>query len=39
VLRGLIQGRIRLGVWKQRLIDDPSRIGEAWLACSTAPIA
>ena len=34
VLRGLIQGRIRLGEWKQRLIDDPTRIMEAWLACA-----
>ncbi len=34
VLRGLIQSRIRLGVWKQRLMDDPSRIMEAYLAAT-----
>jgi len=37
VLRGLIQRRVHLGAWKSLLIDDPSRIGEAWLACSGAP--
>ena len=31
ILRGLIQSRIRLGKWKQRLMDDPTRIMEAWL--------
>ena len=29
VLRGLIQSRLRLGVWKQRLMADPTRIMEA----------
>lgn len=33
VLRGLIQGRVRLGEWKERLLDDPTRIMEAYLAC------
>ena len=32
VLRGLIQSRINLGAWKQRLVRDPSRIMEAYLA-------
>jgi len=32
VLRGLIQSRIKLGEWKQRLVRDPSRIMEAYLA-------
>lgn len=32
VLRGLIQGRQRLGVWRQRLMADPTRIMEAYLA-------
>ena len=31
VLRGLIQSRLRLGVWKQRLLEDPTRIMEAYL--------
>lgn len=34
VLRGLIQGRQRLGVWRQRLMADPTRIMEAYLATS-----
>jgi hypothetical protein len=36
VLRGLIQSRIKLGDWKQRLIDDPTRITEAYLANTQA---
>jgi hypothetical protein len=32
VLRGLIQGGIRLGEWKNRLLQDPSRLMEAYLA-------
>lgn len=36
VMRGLIQGRVRLGDWKPRLLDDPTRITEAWLACNAA---
>lgn len=31
VLRGLIQSRLHLGVWKQRLLEDPTRIMEAYL--------
>ena len=31
VLRGLIQSRVRLGKWKQRLMDDPTRMMEAYL--------
>nr|VFK26842.1 MAG: Pyridine nucleotide-disulphide oxidoreductase [Candidatus Kentron sp. MB]VFK29289.1 MAG: Pyridine nucleotide-disulphide oxidoreductase [Candidatus Kentron sp. MB]VFK74729.1 MAG: Pyridine nucleotide-disulphide oxidoreductase [Candidatus Kentron sp. MB] len=33
VLRGLIQGKTRLGKWKQRLQADPSRVAEAYVAC------
>ncbi len=35
-LRGLIEGRRRLGAWKQRLLDDPSQIMSAFVstACS-----
>ncbi len=36
VLRGLIQGRIRLGRWKDRLMADPTRIMEAYLAATRA---
>lgn len=32
VLRGLIQSKIRLGDWKQKLMHDPTRIMEAYLA-------
>jgi NAD(P)H-nitrite reductase large subunit len=32
VLRGLIQRRTPLGVWKQRLLRDPTRLMEAYLA-------
>ncbi len=31
VIRGLIQNRTRLGKWKSRLLNNPSRIMEAWL--------
>ena len=32
VMRGLIQNRTRLGGWKQKLMQDPTRVMEAWLA-------
>ena len=32
VLRGLIQSRMRLGKWKEKLMRDPSRMMEAYLA-------
>ncbi len=31
-LRGLIQGRVRLGAWKERLLNDPSQFMAAYLA-------
>lgn len=34
VLRGLIQGKIRLADWKPQLMQDPTRIMEAYLACT-----
>ena len=36
VLRGLIQSKIRLANWKQKLIEDPTRIMEAYLARTQA---
>ena len=36
VLRGLIQSKTRLGGWKQKLIDNPNRIMEAYLASTQA---
>lgn len=38
VLRGLIQSRIRLGVWRQRLLQDPTQFVEAYLA-ATQPVS
>jgi NAD(P)H-nitrite reductase large subunit len=32
VIRGLIQGRVALGEWKEKLIADPTRLMEAYLA-------
>lgn len=32
VFRGLIQSRVRLGKWKDKLMKDPSRVMEAYLA-------
>jgi NAD(P)H-nitrite reductase large subunit len=37
VIRGLIQSRIKLGVWKDRLLKDPTRIMEAYLG-ATQPV-
>ncbi|HEX4918631.1 MAG TPA: FAD-dependent oxidoreductase [Limnobacter sp.] len=34
VMRGLIQGKIRLGEWKKHLLEDPTRLMEAYLACA-----
>jgi NADPH-dependent 2,4-dienoyl-CoA reductase/sulfur reductase-like enzyme len=33
VLRGLIQSRLRLGPWKQKLMQAPTRFVEAYIAC------
>lgn len=32
-LRGLIQGKMRLGGWKQKLLETPTRFVEAFIAC------
>lgn len=34
VLRGLIMQKVRLGAWKDRLIADPMRLTEAYIACA-----
>ena len=39
VLRGLIQSRLRLGRWKARLQQDPTRIMEAYLAATQGATA
>jgi NAD(P)H-nitrite reductase large subunit len=33
-LRGLIEGRLRLGVWKQRLLNEPAQIMKAYLSAA-----
>ena len=37
VLRGLIQSRTHLGEWKQKLMDDPTRIMDAFVALNMSP--
>ena len=39
VIRGLIQSRTRLGRWKDRLIEDPHGIMQAYLECAQGPVA
>jgi len=34
ILRGLIEGKVPLGPWKQRLLHNPTRVAEAYLAQS-----
>lgn len=34
VIRGLIQGRVKLGDWKSKLLADPTRLMDAYLACA-----
>jgi NAD(P)H-nitrite reductase large subunit len=36
VLRGLIEGRVKLGPWKDRLLKEPLRVTEAYLARAQA---
>lgn len=36
VVRGLIRGKVKLGIWKDRLMKDPSCLMEAFLASSVA---
>jgi len=33
-LRGLIEGQVRLGIWKERLMEDPTQIMQAYLAAA-----
>ncbi|PIQ50440.1 MAG: FAD-dependent oxidoreductase [Comamonadaceae bacterium CG12_big_fil_rev_8_21_14_0_65_59_15] len=34
VLRGLVEGQVRLGEWKNRLLQDPTQLIPAYLACA-----
>ena len=36
VMRGLVEGQVRLGAWKETLLKDPTRLMEAYLACAQA---
>jgi NAD(P)H-nitrite reductase large subunit len=36
ILRGLVQGRVRLGPWKAELLKDPTRLAEAYIAATQA---
>ena len=36
VIRGLIQGRVALGEWKAKLLRDPTRLMDAYLARAQA---
>jgi len=36
ILRGLVEGRVRLGEWKDRLLRDPTALKEAYLARAQA---
>jgi hypothetical protein len=33
-LRGLVQGRMKLGPWKDRLLLDPTQFAAAYVACA-----
>ncbi|MGE4330107.1 NAD(P)/FAD-dependent oxidoreductase [Diaphorobacter sp.] len=35
-MRGLVEGQVRLGPWKDQLLRDPTRLMEAYLACAQA---
>ena len=39
VIRGLIQGRVRLGPWRDRLLRDPLKLMDAYLACAQKQVA
>jgi NADPH-dependent 2,4-dienoyl-CoA reductase/sulfur reductase-like enzyme len=36
VMRGLVEGQVQLGEWKQRLLDDPTQLMSAYLASAQA---
>ena len=36
VMRGLVEGQVRLGEWKDKLLADPTRLMEAYLASALA---
>ena len=38
-MRGLVEGRVKLGEWKARLLHDPTQLMAAYLACAQAQSA
>ncbi|MEY4747796.1 MAG: hypothetical protein RIQ60_10 [Pseudomonadota bacterium] len=34
VMRGLVEGQVHLGEWKDRLLEDPTQLMKAYLACA-----
>jgi NAD(P)H-nitrite reductase large subunit len=36
VMRGLVEGQVHLGAWKEKLLADPTLLMEAYLACAQA---
>ncbi len=34
ILRGLIETRLKLGIWKDRLMQDPTQLMEAYMSCT-----
>ena len=34
VMRGLVEGQVRLGEWKDKLLADPTLLMQAYLACA-----
>ena len=36
VMRGLVEGQVPLGDWKDRLLADPTQLMAAYLACAQA---
>jgi NAD(P)H-nitrite reductase large subunit len=34
VMRGLVEGQVRLGEWKDKLLQNPTQLMEAYLACA-----
>jgi hypothetical protein len=33
-MRGLVEGQVRLGAWKDALLKDPTQLMPAYLACA-----
>ncbi|MEI8030556.1 MAG: FAD-dependent oxidoreductase [Comamonadaceae bacterium] len=36
VMRGLVEGQVKLGAWKETLINDPTQLMQAYIACAQA---